>query len=406
MTQFTLHIFMNTAENASRLYKEAAYTLKHGICRRVAVLAFWSEGLAREESTGDGLEIKRLPTVLHRYKNTTILRRFVLLRKVIALLSLFQYAIDCIRTTRQLNPDHVSCHNAFMLPVAWVAARAAGATLEYLPHELETERAGLEGMLKRITTVIERRFIRLARNVVVVCDPIRDWYRSAYELDNLYVVRNVPERAAVQIHPVPEGSFRERFNIPNAATVFIYQGQISIGRGIDELISIFSKLEHRTAHLIFMGYVEDGYKNVMDHAVEAYANIHFQPAVPREQIVSYSSGADVGIFVVPQVPLNDRYALPNKFFEWVHAGLPVLFSDNLEYLSGLARDGSFGWSCRFEDVESKIREICETDLKPFIENVRRFAAPAVWEEDAVIFAQVYKRATASGRSADLGLPRV
>lgn len=89
MTQFTLHIFMNTAENASRLYKEAAYTLKNGICRRVVVLAFWNEGLARNETTTDGLEIKRLPTVLHRYKSAVFLRRLVLLRKVVALLSLF-----------------------------------------------------------------------------------------------------------------------------------------------------------------------------------------------------------------------------------------------------------------------------------------------------------------------------
>lgn len=404
MTQFALHIFMNTAENASRLYKEAAYTLRHGICRRVVVLAFWSEGLAREETTSEGLEIKRFSTLLHRYKNTAILRRLALFRKAIALLSLLQYALDCIRMARRLKPDHVSCHNAFMLPIAWAAARAAGATLEYLPHELETERAGLEGVMKRITTAIERWFIRLPRHVVVVCDPIRDWYRSAYELDNLFVVRNVPERAAVQIESVPEGSFRERFNIPDAATVFIYQGQISIGRGIDELIAIFSRLEYHTAHLVFMGYVEGDYKNVMDNAVAAYRNIHFQSAVPREKIVSYSAGADVGIFVVPQVPLNDRYALPNKFFEWAHAGLPVLFSDNLAYLSGLAQDGAFGWSCRFEDVESKIREICELDLTPFVESVRRFAAPAVWEEDAVVFAQIYARASVLDDSSKLNLP--
>ncbi|MFC7407836.1 glycosyltransferase [Hydrogenophaga atypica] len=382
---------MNTAENASRLYKEAAYTLKNGICRRVVVLAFWNEGLARNETTTDGLEIKRLPTVLHRYKNAVFLRRFVLLRKVVALLSLFQYAFDCIQTTRRLNPDHVSCHNAFMLPVAWAAARSTGATLEYLPHELETERAGLKGMFKRITTLIERRFIRSARNVVVVCEPIHEWYRSTYELDNVYVVRNVPEQAAVQVRPVPEGSFRERFNIPEAATLFIYQGQISIGRGIDELIDVFSRLEPTIAHIVFMGYTEGGYKDILGAAVQAHSNIHFQPAVPRDQIVSYSAGADVGIFVVPEVPLNDRFALPNKFFEWSHAGLPMLFSDNLEYLSGLAREGSFGWSCRFEEVESKILEICDTDLEPFVESVRRFAAPAVWDQDAKIFAHIYRQ---------------
>lgn len=396
MTQFTLHIFMNTAENASRLYKEAAFTLNNGICRRVAVLAFWNEGLAREEMTNDGLEIRRLPTLLHLYKDTRLLQRAEVLRNFVAIVSLFQYALACIMATRRLRPDHVSCHNAFMLPVVWASARLVGATLEYLPHELETERAGLHGIFKRLTSFIERRFIHKARNVVVVCDPIRDWYRETYGLENLHVVRNVPERLAVTISPVPEGSFRERFSIPETAKVFIYQGLISIGRGIEELIDVFSRLEPNKAHIVFMGYAEGYFQTIINAAISANTNIHFQQAVPRDKIVSYSAGADVGVFVVPEVPLNDRYALPNKFFEWVHAGLPVLLSDNLEYLSGIAEEGKIGWSCPFEDVEAKIREVCKTDLRQHIENVKRFARPMVWDEDAKVFAEVYRPVAVSG----------
>lgn len=390
MTQFTLHIFVSTVEHASRLYKEAAFTLGNGVCDRVAVLGFYGDGLALNEVTSDGLEIMRLPTVFHKNKTSKLLRSNSLIRHLFKVAGTVQYATACIRTARRLRPDHVSCHNALMLPVAWAAARLSGATLEYLPHELETERAGLGGLAKKLTIAVERWFIRSARHVVVVCDPIRDWYRSAYGIDNLHVVRNVPERGAVAIRPLAEPAFRERFSVPDTATLFIYQGQISIGRGVEELLEIFARLDPDRAHIVFMGYAQGGYQALIDAAVTANANIHFQPAVPRDQIVSYSSGADVGIFVVGEVPLNDRVALPNKFFEWVHAGVPVLVSNNLEYLSELAHDSGLGWSCPFDGTEAKIREICDTELAPFVDNVRQFATTAVWEEDAKAFTEVYR----------------
>lgn len=390
MGQFTLHIFLSSIESETRLYKEAAYTVERGICRRVAVLGLWREGLAIHETTDYGLEIRRLPTMVRRYRNSALLRRLGSLRKAVAVLSLLQYAFACISAARQMRPDHVSCHNAVMLPVAWMAARLAGATLEYVPHELETQRSGLSGMAKKVTAFIERRFIRLARNVVVVCDPIRDWYREAYGLSDVYVVRNVPEKSAVQVCLIPEGGFRQRFGVPNSAKIFIYQGLFSAGRGIEVLLSTFATLDPNRSHLVLMGYGEERYQSLIGEAVRQHKNIHFQPAVAREWIVSYSASADVGILISERASLSYRYSLPNKFFEWAHAGLPILVSDNLEYQVSLLNEGRFGWATPPGDLAAAIQRISQTDLAPYAENARRYSEAAVWEEDAKAFAQIYR----------------
>ena len=390
MSRVTLHIFMNSIENTTRVFKEAAYTLNTGICTKVAVIGLWEEGLPREETNEDGLDILRHPTLIKRIDVKSMFYRIVLLRQILKVLSLIQYLNACVATARRLRADHVSCHNAFMLPVAWAAARLSGATLEYLPHELEIERAGLSGVLKRFTAFAERRFIRAARNVVVISQPVYDWYKAEYGLTNLHIVRNVPERDTLQVQPIPEGSFRERFGIPNTATLFIYQGMITIGRGIEDLVEIFSQLDPAKSHVVFMGFVQDGFQHIIDDAVAAHPNVHYQPGVPRKWIMSYSSSADVGIFVVEDVPLNDVYCLPNKFFEWVHSGLPVLVSSNMEYLSELVEEGEYGWSCPFDKVSEAVRQISDTNLSSYSENARRFAAEAVWEEDAKAFAEVYK----------------
>lgn len=389
MPGFTLHIFLSSIESETRLFKEADFTLRNEICTRVAVIGLWKEGLATQETTESGLEIRRLQTILQLYRHVALLRQVRLIRKFVALISFLQYAFACIFIARKKRPDHVGCHNAIMLPVAWAAARWSGATLEYLPHELETQRSGLKGVAKRVTEFVERRFITSARNVVAVCDPIKEWYEKAYGLTNVRVVRNVPEKDAVQIRPLPEGGFRERFGIPDSATVFIYQGLFSIDRGIETLLETFATVDPARSHLVLMGYGDDFYQAMIDDAVAKRVNIHFQPAVSREWIVSYSSNADVGVFISERASLSYRYALPNKFFEWAHAGLPILVSDNLEYQASLLKEGGFGWVAPLNELTSAVRRISELDLSPYCENARRYAATAMWDEDAKAFADVY-----------------
>lgn len=340
-----------------------------------------------------GLEVVRVQTLLRMYLHYYLVQKISLLRMSLVMFSILQYSLIVLLTARRLKPSHISCHYVAMLPLSWAAARVAGATLEYLPHELETQRAGSSGYNKKIEAWIERRFIHSARNVVVVCDPISDWYKEAYGLSNVHVVRNVPEREAVRIRPIPGGGLRERFGIPDSAKVFIYQGLFSAGRGIETLIDTFSTLDPERCHLVLMGYGEGRYQSLIDEAVNRHANIHFQPAVAREWIVSYSASADIGLWISEEASLSYRYALPNKFFEYAHGGLPILVSDNLAYQADLLREGKFGWSTSLADLSDTLKQIGDADLAPLSDNALRYAAAAVWEEDAKVFFEVYRALT-------------
>ena len=396
MNKFALHIFLSSIESETRLYKEAAYCLKNGIYNKVSVLGLWNEGLAVQETTDYGLEIWRLRTIIRRYRSSLLLRRFGLLRKFVAVLSFIQYSLRCIIVTIKARPDHISCHNAVMLPIAFVSARLSGATLEYLPHELETQRTGLNGIYKRAIILIEWLFIHSARNVVVVCDPIREWYENAYNLKNVYVVRNVPEKDAIHIRELPSEDFRKKFDISDNAKVFIYQGLFSAGRGIENLLECFKNLDPNKCHLVLMGYGESDYQDIIDISSQQYPNIHFHPAVEREWIISYSASADVGIFISERASLSYRYALPNKFFEWAHAGLPIIVSENLEYQAKLLREGNFGWSGTVDELTETVDKISQIDLTEFTQNARKYSVDAVWEKDAKVFAQVYSDQTNKG----------
>jgi glycosyltransferase involved in cell wall biosynthesis len=57
------------------------------------------------------------------------------------------------------------------------------------------------------------------------------------------------------------------------------------------------------------------------------------PAVPYNELLDWSSSADIGLIVLPpDYSLSIRFCLPNKFFEYIMAGLPVL-SSNLDAIA-------------------------------------------------------------------------
>jgi glycosyltransferase involved in cell wall biosynthesis len=128
---------------------------------------------------------------------------------------------------------------------------------------------------------------------------------------------------------------------------------------------------------------------IISHATDC-ENIHYQPAVPADDIVSHTAGADIGVFITRSEALSYRYSLPNKFFEYAHAGLPILVSANLSYLSELVASNSLGWSVPAESIAEKVRELVNIDLEPFRQQVRTFAADAVYERDAEVFRTVYR----------------
>jgi glycosyltransferase involved in cell wall biosynthesis len=387
-----LHIFPTNINNQTRLFKEIEFTTSRNIIDRVIVLGLCYDEQPVYETHSAGIEVLRIKVLIRYFRRNLFFGRFSLIRKFIAAISFLQYCCIALVQAKKLKPHFISCHYVTMLPLCWAAAKISGATLEYLPHELETQRSGLTGIQKKIDAWLERLFIHSARNVVVVCDPIRDWYQETYGLTNLLVVRNVPEQDAVQVREIPKGGLRQQFAIPDSARVFIYQGLFSPGRGIETLIEAFKRLDPVKSHIVFMGYGDDFSQTSIDNASAMFPNIHFQPAVPREWIISYSHSADIGLWISETATLSYRYALPNKFFEYAHAGIPMLVSDNLEYQADLLTKGGFGWATPLDQLEQTLTKLSEVDLSPFVAKARDYAAAAVWEEDAKAFATVYRRA--------------
>ncbi|HIC78472.1 MAG TPA: glycosyltransferase, partial [Sulfurovum sp.] len=119
--------------------------------------------------------------------------------------------------------------------------------------------------------------------------------------------------------------FRETFSIDKVQTIFLYQGNLSRGRGVEVVLETFKRLDNKNSVIVFMGYGE--LKNLILEYQKEHDNIYFHEAVNPNILLNYTSSADFGISMIEDICLSYRYCLPNKMFEYIMAGVPVIVSN-------------------------------------------------------------------------------
>lgn len=290
------------------------------------------------------------------------------------------------RALRSARPVCVNAHSLSVLPLGVLLKRIHGAKLVYDTHELETETSASRGLRRYLSKVAERLLIRHVDEVSVVNETIAGWYRDEYGLPRVHVVRNVPPiRVGL---PNRLGSLRKGLGIPSDSLIFLYQGVISDGRGIARLLEVFAT-GAPDRHVVFMGYgqLEDSVRT----ASARHSNIHLQPAVPPEQLASFTADADVGLSLIESISLSYYYCLPNKLFEYLSAGLPVIASD-LPCMREVILKYRCGWtvSANGTSLATLVSTIGHADVQRLRPNALAVQDDYNWEREVPALLAMYE----------------
>lgn len=335
----SIHIFHSPGTAIeSRLYKTCHSITKLGIVDQVIALCYKEENLKNIEIINDQFKIVRI----NCFKNFLRSRKKSYFRTFLALLSFLKYVFSLILFCVQKKPNYISCHNAQLLPFCYIIKIITRCKLIYEPHELESHKTGLSEKAKQFTKYIEKKNIPHCNSIICVCEPITEFYKKEFSIpeSKIFTIANVPINPTFGKTFTKTNLFRKEFNIPEDHVIFLYQGLIGESRGLDVYLDTFQKLP-KDFHMIFMGY-GTGLEKVLKYC-KKNSNIHYKEAVEQNQIINYSSSADVGLFFLTgDITLSYRYSLPNKFFEYAIAGLKICVSDNLVLLNSYVNQYKLG----------------------------------------------------------------
>jgi len=170
---------------------------------------------------------------------------------------------------------------------------------------------------------VEQRDIVRADQVFTVSDSIADALRADYSIVRPVVVHNAPPSSA----PIPENSsssLGDRLDL--TAPIVLHLGQMKAHRGGPNLIRAMRDVPE--AHLVFLGYGSEQQQltNLVTE-LNLTGRVHFLPPVSPDEIRHAIRDAHIGVTMLEGTCLNHRFALPNKLFDYVHAGIPVLGAD-------------------------------------------------------------------------------
>ena len=132
---------------------------------------------------------------------------------------------------------------------------------------------------------------------------------------------------------------------------YLYQGVLNKGRGLKELLEAFSKNNLRLK-IAGTGPLEKNLKEMVQSL-----NIELLGFVPPEKLKEYTSKALAGFNLIDGRGVSYYYSLANKFFDYMHAGVPQICMAFPEYQRINDRHRIAILIDSFEQINEAIQEI-------------------------------------------------
>ena len=207
---------------------------------------------------------------------------------------------------------------------------AAAVPRVYDAHELFVETgsaARLPWMGRRLIARLEGRLARRCAAVVAVNPGIAAVLRRWHRLDEIVVVRNCLPRQVIAAEPRPR-RLHERLGLNPDVPVILFHGNLAEDRGIERIVELLASGALGAAHFVCLGNGELAPWLHARAAEPAMAGrLHVLPAVPPAELPAWVASADAGAVLQQPADRNLRLSTPNKLWECLAVGTPVVASD-------------------------------------------------------------------------------
>jgi glycosyltransferase involved in cell wall biosynthesis len=271
----------------------------------------------------------------------------------------------------------------------YLAARLKNKPLVYDTHEYFTEVPELQGRAaKKVWEWIEGRIFPKLQDIITVNDSIARIYSEKYHKE-LKVVRNIPK--AIRVEKKISGA---DLGIDESTRIIILQGAgINMDRGAEEAVLAMKEVENALLLIVGSGDVIPQLKELVKRE-QLESRVRFIPRQPADILYAYTALADVGLTLDKDTNLNYRYSLPNKLFDYIQCGTPVLASDLPEVRKIV---GTYDVGLIIEEhspgaIAKAIRQMLAQDFKQLKKaRLQKAAETLVWENEEKVLHEIYRK---------------
>ena len=212
-----------------------------------------------------------------------------------------------------------------LLPM-WLISSIHRKKLVYDTHEYFTGVPEIQNryFVKKVWSGIEKFLFPKVKHVFTVNESISELYFKEYKSRPL-VIRNLPEKIIIN-----KLKSRKDLGLPENKKVVILQGSgINIHRGAEELLEAIAIQDKLFLCVVGKGDVINNLKK-RSSKPDLISKVLFVDALPYEKMMQYTINADVGVSLDKPNNLNYLNSLPNKVFDYLKVGIPIVCSDLVE----------------------------------------------------------------------------
>lgn len=260
----------------------------------------------------------------------------------------------------------------------------------YDSHEYFTETPELVNRPKvqRIWKWLERMMVPKLKNCITVNQSIRKLFEDKYHVP-FQVVRNIPAQ-----HHFKNLASREELDLPTHKKIILLQGSgINIQRGAEEAVEAMQYIDDAVLLIIGGGDVIPLLKE-MTTKLNLQEKVIFIGRLTPEKLAAYTANADVGLTLDKDTNINYHFSLPNKLFDYIHAGIPVIATPLVELRSIIEQYqiGVFIENHEPEHIASTIKALFADTEKynKLKENTHQAVKELNWETEKVTLYKIFE----------------
>ena len=236
--------------------------------------------------------------------------------------SKLKHNVESIKLLKGQAFDIIVANDIQTLPVA---VKISGGTSkiildahEYSPRQFE-DRLYWKVLFKDYTDWLCKKYLNKVDAMFTVSPHISKEYEKNYNIESELLL-NLPYKENLEPRIYEN---KEKITI-------VHHGILNKSRGLDAMVRAIHQLGDKYQLYLYLVHQGKDYQLKLISEWESLSNVYIKEPVPMKDISKELNQYDIGLFFLPPVNFNYRYALPNKLFEFIQARLAVVIGPSIE----------------------------------------------------------------------------